>query len=115
MSDFVAVVTLSNNQQNPVDSWNLRANDRIQCDLQDKFREDLGIYYSRQENSFQNMSDSDLAEMGIDDNRCDLRIKLLAQTFLAAQGELDRMSRLTEVFDNQERFWQTSPISKARF
>ena len=34
--------------------------------------------------------------------RRDIRIKLLAQTFLAAQGELDRMSRLREVFDNQK-------------
>ena len=49
MSDFVTVVTISNNQQNPVDPWNLRANDKIQCDLQDKFKEELGIFYSRQE------------------------------------------------------------------
>jgi hypothetical protein len=40
--------------------------------------------------------------MGIEDARRDIRIKLLAQTFLAAQGELDRMSRLREVFDNQK-------------
>jgi hypothetical protein len=102
MSDFVTVVTISNNQQNPVDPWNLRANDKIQCDLQDKFKEELGLFYSRQENSFQNLSDSDLVEMGIEDASRDIRIKLLAQTFLAAQGELDRMSRLREVFDNQK-------------
>jgi len=102
MSDFVTVVTISNNQQNPVDPWNLRANDKIQCDLQDKFKEELGLFYSRQENSFQSLSDSDLAEMGIESSRRDMRIKLLAQTFLAAQGELDRMSRLREIFDNQK-------------
>jgi len=102
MSDFVTVVTISNNQQNPVAPWNLRANDKLQCDLQDKFKEELGLFYSRQENSFQSLSDSDLAEMGIEDSRRDIRIKLLAQTFLAAQGELDRMSRLGEVFDNQK-------------
>lgn len=102
MSEFVTIVTIANNQQNPVEPWNLRANDKTQCDLQDKFKEDLGLFYSRQENSFQNLSDSDLAEMGIEDSRRDIRIKLLAQTFLAAQGELDRMSRLREVFDNQK-------------
>lgn len=102
MSDFVTVVTISNNQQNPVDPWNLRANDKLQCDLQDKFKEELGLFYSRQENSFQSLSDSDLAKMGIEDSRRDITIKLLAQTFLAAQGELDRMSRLREVFDNQK-------------
>jgi hypothetical protein len=104
MSDFVTVVTICNNQQNPVDPWNLRANDKIQCDLQDKFKEELSLFYSRQENSFQSLSDSDLADMGIEDARRDIRIKQLAQTFLAAQGELDRMSRLRDVFDNQ-RFY----------
>lgn len=102
MSDFVTIVTISNNQQNPVDPWNLRANDKIQCDLQDKFKEDLGLFYSRQENSFQSLSDTDLADMGIEDSRRDIRIRFLAQTFLAGQGELDRMSRLREVFDNQK-------------
>lgn len=118
MSDFVAQVTICNNQQNPVDPWNLRANDTVQCDLQDKFKEELGLYYSRQENSFQNLSDSDLAEMGIEDSRRDIRIKLLAQTFLAAQGELDRVSRLREVFDNQkfyvEAFRETYKHADAR-
>ena len=37
-SDFVTAVTISNNQQNPVESWMLRANDKIQCDLQDLFK-----------------------------------------------------------------------------
>jgi len=110
-SDFVTVVTISNNRQNPVDPWTLRANDEIQCDLQDKFKEELGIFYSRQENSFQGLSDSDLAEMGIEDSRRDIRIKPLAQTFLAAQGELDRMSRLREVFDNQKFY--TEAFNKA--
>ena len=104
MSDFITLVTISNNQQNPVEPWNLRANDRIQCDLQDKFREELGIFYSRQENAFQKLLDSDLEEMGIEDLR-DIRIKQLAQTFLASQGEIDRMSRLRDVFDNQ-KFYQ---------
>ena len=104
MSDFITMVTISNNQQNPVEPWNLRANDRIQCDLQDKFKEELGIFYSRQENAFQKLLDSDLEEMGIEDLR-DIRIKQLAQTFLASQGEIDRMSRLRDVFDNQ-KFYQ---------
>jgi len=114
MSEFVTLVTISNNQQNPVDPWNLRANDKIQCDLQDMFKEELGLYYSRQENSFQNLSDSDLLEMGIDDSRRDIRIKLLAQTFLAAQGELDRMSRLREVFDNQKFYTEAFRESSLR-
>jgi hypothetical protein len=81
-SDFVTNVTICNNRQNPVDPWNLRANDRIQNDLQDRFRERLGVYYSRQEKSFENYTESDLQEMGYDDTSRGIEIKRLAQTFL---------------------------------
>ena len=103
-SDFVTNVTICNNRQNPVDPWNLRANDRIQCDLQDKLKEEVGIFYSRQENTFSNLSDTELQEMGIEDSR-DIKIKPLAQTFCAIQGEIDRQSRLSEIFENH-RFYE---------
>ncbi len=106
MSAFVSDITVSNNQQNPVEPWHLRANDKRQCDLFDKFKDELGIFYSRQENSFQSLSDNELAEMGFGDSR-DIEIKRLAQTFLAAQGELDRIWRLREVFDNPKYYSET--------
>ena len=105
-SDFVANVTICNNRQNPVDPWNLRANDRIQCDLQDKLKEEASVFYSRQENAFSNYSDAELTEMGIEDPR-DVRIKPLAQTFCALQGEVDRMSRLTDLFENAKYYSDT--------
>jgi|LQYC01.1.fsa_nt_gi hypothetical protein len=105
-SDFVTNVTICNNRQNPVDPWNLRANDRIQCDLQDKLKEDVGIFYSRQENTFSNLSDSERQEMGIEDTR-DIKIKPLAQTFCAVQGEIDRLSRLSDVFENFKYYGDT--------
>ena len=105
-SDFITNVTICNNQQNPVDPWNLRANDRIQCDLQDKFREQVGIFYSRQENAIQNISDSELQELGIGDSR-DIQIKRLAQTFLGIQGEIDKMSRLPDVFETHKIYVDT--------
>ena len=49
---FVTRVTINNNRQNPVEPWNLHANDLIQLELQDKFGKDLGIYYERAENAF---------------------------------------------------------------
>jgi len=49
---FVTRVTINNNRQNPVEPWNLHANDMIQLELQDKLRSDLKIYYERQENAF---------------------------------------------------------------
>jgi hypothetical protein len=63
--EFVTAVTINNNRQNPVDPWNLHANDLIQLEMQDKFRDDLGIYYERQERAFENLSDEDLEQQGI--------------------------------------------------
>jgi AIPR protein len=105
-SDFVTAVTLSNNQQNPVHPWNLRANDKIQCDFQDKFREEVSIYYSRQENAIKALSEAELEDMGIEENR-PIEIRPLAQTFLAAQGEIDKMSRLPDVFTIEKLYTET--------
>src|SRR5260221_392359 len=49
---FVTRVTINNNRQNPVEPWNLHANDLIQLELQDKLKMDVGVYYERQENAF---------------------------------------------------------------
>jgi len=105
-SEFVTNVTVCNNQQNPVDPWHLRANDKIQCDLQEKFRVEAHIFYSRQENAFENLTDAELEESGISDSKA-IKIKALAQTFLAAQGEVDKMSRLPEVFESPKLYADT--------
>lgn len=105
-SVFVTNVTICNNRQNPVEPWNLRANDPFQCDLHDKLREEAGVFYSRQENAFRNYSFEDLEEMGVETSR-DVRIRPLAQTFLAVQGEITRMSKLPEVFENQKWYEDT--------
>jgi len=101
-SDFVTAVTISNNQQNPVEPWNLRANDKIQCDLEDKFLEQASIAYSRQEKAFENLSEEEKEELK--DSRRPILIKPLAQTFLAMQGEIDRISRLREVFEVKKQY-----------
>jgi hypothetical protein len=69
-------------------------------------RDDLKIFYERQENAFEAMQDSDLETMGIEQNRA-IEIRKLAQTFLAIQGEIDRMSRLSEVFESQRTYDST--------
>jgi len=96
--DFVLGVTLNNNRQNPIRPWNLRANDLIQLELQDKLGADLGIYYERQEKAFIALSPEDLEEMDIRENKA-IELLKLAQTFLASDGELEKMSRLQEVFE----------------
>lgn len=109
-SDFVTQVTISNNQQNPVHPWALRAMDQRQVDFADKFREEVAIYYSRQEGSFESLSDEDRDELGIESAR-DIRIRPLAQTFLAVQGDVANMKNLPEVFESQKLYEATFKTS----
>lgn len=106
--DFITAVTICNNKQNRVDPWNLRANDLIQWKLEDKFREELepGVFYERQQNAFQRYLESDIEDMDLVQGRA-IEIKRLAQTFLAAQGEIDKMSSLPKVFDSEDIYRQT--------
>ena len=88
---FVTTVTINNNRQNPVAPWNLRANDDIQLELQEKFAQELGIYYARQENSFENLSDEALEDLGITEYKA-IELKRLAQTFLVSDGRHRQIS-----------------------
>jgi len=102
---FVVTVTINNNRQNPVMPWNLRANDMIQLELQDKFREDLGIYYERQEKMFESLSDRDLEELEISQWKA-IELLRLTKTFLAADGLTDKMSNIRQVFENDNIYDQ---------
>lgn len=102
-NEFVLEVAINNNRQNPVKPWNLHANDMIQLELQDKLREDLGLYYERQEKAFSSLTPEDLEEMEIREGKAVEMLKL-AQTFLASDGELDKMSRLQEVFEDEKEY-----------
>ena len=105
-SAFITNVTICNNRQNPVEPWNLRANDLIQCDLEDKLQSQGHVMYERQENAMANYSEEELEAMGLDTSRA-IRIKPLAQTFLAMQGEVLRMSKLPDVFEIQRQYDDT--------
>jgi len=96
--EFVTKVTISNNKQNPVSSWNLRANDLIQVQFEDKFLSH-GIYYERQDNSYKNKTYSELDEIGVIDKKI-IQIRPLAQTFLAIQGEIGKIAEIKEIFEN---------------
>jgi hypothetical protein len=105
-SDFIANVTINTNRQNPVEPWNLRASDLLQLEFSDKFKEDLGIYYERQENAFDSLTDDDLGEMGIAQNKS-IQIKKLAQTYLSVQGELDKIHKLRDIFEDERKYYNT--------
>lgn len=95
---FVTSVTVNNNRQNPVEPWNLHANDMIQLELQDKFRYELGVYYERQENAFASLSDEDLEDHGISEHRA-IELLRLAQTFMMSDGDIDKLARMRDVFE----------------
>jgi AIPR protein len=104
--DFVTSVTIYNNKQNRVDPWNLHANDLIQLSFQDKFAKDLKIYYERQEKIFGSLTGTELEEMGIEEYKA-IELKKLAQTFLAVQGAVDKMSHMGEVFESKKLYEST--------
>jgi hypothetical protein len=53
--ELVRDVTVSNNRQNAIKSSAFRANERVQLVLAERFRDQLKIYYERQEAAFQNL------------------------------------------------------------
>jgi AIPR protein len=96
--EFLKRVTINNNRQNPIMPWNLRANDLIQIGFEELFAK-LGIYYERRENSYKNLTDEDLEIEGVEKGV--IEIRKFAQTLLAMQGQIDRISETKEVFENE--------------
>jgi len=97
---FVTRVTINNNRQNPVEPWNLHANDMIQLELQDKFRSDLKIYYERHENAFDQLSTEDLEEYGVLEESRAIQMLKLTQVFLLTDGNISRLSEMRRVFED---------------
>ena len=100
---FVTRVTINNNRQNPVEPWNLHANDDIQLELQDKFRDELGIYYERQENALEQLDDEDLEAYGIHEKK-GIHMLKLTQTFLLTDGNISRASSMRAVFEDDRAY-----------
>jgi hypothetical protein len=111
--EFVTMVTINNNRQNPVDPWNLHANDMIQLELQDKFRDELGIYYERQERAFENLSDAERDEQGITEYKA-VELTRLARTFLVSDGELDKLTHFRGVFEDDRVYNQVFNANRLR-
>lgn len=97
---FVVGVTINNNRQTPIQPWNLRANDMIQLRLQDQFRK-LGIFYERQERSFEGHTPEELEELGIVEGKA-IGLLKLAMTFLASEGEIDKMRSMRTAFEDDK-------------
>ncbi len=103
--EFVVEVTINNNRQNPVKRWALRANDIIQLRLGEKLREELNVFYGRQEGAFENLTNDDLETMEIEQGK-PIDMRRLALALLASDGEIDKMNRLGEVFESDKTYAQ---------
>ncbi len=103
---FVTNATICNNQQNAVEPWHLRANDLIQLKFEDKFQSELKVFYERLDKSFKQANVEELEEKGIATTRA-IEMRKLAQTFLALQGEVERISNLRETFGNEKIYKDT--------
>lgn len=77
----------------------------IQLELQDQFRRELGIYYERQETAFENLSDDELEEQQITEHRA-LELTRMARTFLISDGDIDKLARFREVFEDDRIYSQ---------
>lgn len=103
-AEFVSKVTINNNRQTPVESWNLHANDEIQLKMHDKFRNDLKLYYERQENAFSQLSSDDFDRLGIAEDSKPIEMLKLTQTFLLTDGHLSRVSDMRRVFADDKLY-----------
>ena len=112
--EFVTRVTINNNRQNPVEPWNLHANDLIQLELQDKFRDDVGIYYERQENAFEQLTLEDLEDFGIREDSKAIQMLRLAQTLLLTDGFISRVSHMRQVFEDDRIYSNTFRFGRLR-
>lgn len=101
--DIVRHVTVANNQQNPIHPWNLCANDQIQNEWADFFKDSKGICYSRLENYFENLSDDEREEMGFT-AESDIELRPFAQTLAALQGEIQLMSNAPLLFESEKNY-----------
>ncbi|NPU64754.1 hypothetical protein HL667_07105 [Bradyrhizobium sp. 83012] len=98
----VTEITINNNRQNPVLAWQLHANDQIQLLIEDWFKED-GIPYQRQQRAFSKMSAEEWQEKGYTETRS-VELIRLARTYLAVEGELNRLAHIADEFENDANY-----------
>ncbi|MGK0619974.1 hypothetical protein, partial [Meiothermus cerbereus] len=67
------------------------------------FSELAYIYYERQENAFSALSDEDLDRAGIHERKA-IEMLPLTQTFLVSDGEIDKINKIRDVFEDDSTY-----------
>jgi hypothetical protein len=83
----------------------------IQLELQDRFRDELGIYYERQQNSFESIKNDSVEQEELTQFK-PIDLLKLARTFLVSDGRLDTLARFHQVFENDEIYSQVFDRSR---
>ena len=86
----------------------------IQPELQDKFSTDLGVYYERQENAFNQLHVEDLEEYGIKEESKAIQMLKLTQTFLLTDGQVSRLSEMRRIFEDDKIYEQVFRQSRLK-
>lgn len=104
--DLIRRITESNNRQNAIAASALRANDRIQVELQDQFRQ-AGISYERQEGALAEAEESSAARLQEEfphSNGMAIEIENLARALAATAEEFSYARSPSHIFEYDEPY-----------
>jgi len=73
----------------------------------------VGLFYERQENAFDNLSDEELEERGVSSGRA-IELYRLAQMFATVDGDVDKLARMREVFEDDRLYGQVFNAGRLR-
>jgi hypothetical protein len=86
----------------------------IQLELQDKLKDDVGVYYERQENAFNQLSVEELEDYGIKEESKAIQMLRLTQTFILTDGNISRISEMRRVFEDEKVYEQVFRQSRLK-
>jgi hypothetical protein len=104
--DLVTLVTINNNRQNSISYAALRANDKVQIELQQRFY-DRGIFYERQEGAFDAIEryNPQLLEEEYENTRGKkANIIDLGRSIAAVAGNISLAKHPSDIFENESSY-----------
>jgi hypothetical protein len=106
--ELIRLITVSNNRQNQISPAALRANDQIQIDLADRFKE-AHIFYQRQEGAFDELAESNATILENDYSNTNGRyvdIEDLARSLSAIAGKFELAQSPSHIFEYDAAYKQ---------
>lgn len=104
--ELVRQVTINSNRQNAIRAVALHANDPVQLELQERFRQ-AGVFYERQEGAFAELeasSPEDLEEVFHNSKDYPVYIEDLGRSIAAASGEIRHAEHPQDLFESDAAY-----------